>query len=195
MFQKQDGQQVQEKSNLLTGQGQKLSRILSPSFSQNRRIEMINKKRSSILGFVLTLVAFVVLAACQPVRPLPLAVVAPSIDASLESASADEASAYRWQAMVNYYEENDLLSRSVPVLDAADISVARWMAAAKFYEENGLLNVVTDPGNVSAARWQAMADFYAENGILNSAIDAGDISAARWTAMAKFYEKNGLLND
>jgi hypothetical protein len=195
MFLKQNGQQAREKFNLLTGQGQVLSRILVPSFKQNRRTEMISKERSIVLGFVISLVTLVVLAACQPAQPIPLAVEAPRIETSLVAADSADALAYRWQALADYYEGNGLLTRNVPVLDAADVSAARWIAAAKFYEANGMLNVVTDPGDVSAARWQAMADFYEEQGLLNEAVDAGDISAARWLAMAKFYERNGLLND
>lgn len=140
MFLNREGQQVQENSILLAGQGQKLSKIVVPTFRQNRRYEMVNKKHSIVFGFVLSLVTLVLLAACQPAKPLPLAAAAPSIDASLESASADEASAYRWQAMADYYEGNDLLTRNVPVFDAGDVLSARWQAMAKFYEKNGLLN-------------------------------------------------------
>ena len=108
MFLNQDGQQAKGKFNLLAGQGQNLSRILIPSFNQNRRYEMISRKISIVFGFVLSLVTLVILAACQPARPIPLAVVAPRIETSLVSADSAEALAYRWQAMADYYEGNGL---------------------------------------------------------------------------------------
>lgn len=48
-----------------------------------------------------------------------------------------EISAFRWQAMATFYEDNDLLTRDV----------FDYAAAA----------------NNSAFRWQAMADYYAQN--------------------------------
>jgi hypothetical protein len=86
---------------------------------------------------------------------------------------------------------------------AADLSAYRWQAMANFYAENGLLNSRTfdsaAAADLSAYRWRAMANFYADNDLLNSrtfdSAAAADLSAYRWRAMGEFYKENELLNN
>lgn len=102
---------------------------------------------------------------------------------------------------------------------AADIHTARWQAMADFYAQNNMLtnnndNEATRPvgrqslapaqddfdyaaaADLSAARWQAMANYYVQNDMLTrfDSAKAADSHAARWIAMGRYYEKMGLLN-
>ncbi|MAT98896.1 MAG: hypothetical protein CL608_17265 [Anaerolineaceae bacterium] len=83
---------------------------------------------------------------------------------------------------------------------ASDNHAARWQAMAQFYADNDMLNDRFDykqASDVHAARWQAMAQFYADNDMLNEPFDyeqAADVHAARWQAMARYYVQHDLVN-
>jgi len=84
---------------------------------------------------------------------------------------------------------------------AADLSAYRWQAMAQFYKDHGLLTRddfdYVKSANVLAYRWRAMAQFYKDHDMLTRFDDdaAADNMAFRWLAMARYYEKHGLLNE
>ena len=51
----------------------------------------------------------------------------------LTTLSADDISAYRWNAMAKFYSEHR--GRDLTTLSAGDISAYRWNAMAKFYSK------------------------------------------------------------
>lgn len=86
---------------------------------------------------------------------------------------------------------------------AADLSAYRWQAMAQYYKDHGLLTRddfdYVKAANLLAYRWRAMARFYQDHDMLTRAYrasdEAADNMAFRWLAMARFYEKHGLLNE
>jgi hypothetical protein len=102
------------------------------------------------------------------------------VDLSGQERAAD-LSAYRWQAMADFYENHGLLTRdNFDYEQAANNLAYRWQAMARFYEKNGILTRdnfdYEQAANNLAYRWQAMARFYEKNGMLTR--DATPISAA-----------------
>lgn len=96
----------------------------------------------------------------------------PSVVRPFDYEAAANLSAYRWQAMANFYEDNGLLTRDDFDYEAAsNLSAYRWQAMANFYKDNGLLTRENfdyeAAANLSAYRWQAMASYYEKHGLLN----------------------------
>jgi hypothetical protein len=163
---------------------------------------MRNKATITIITplIIIALIAITIFALSRPTNEVDINSLFRSrsaVQTPFNSAAAADLSAYRWQAMANFYKDNDLLnSGTFDSVAAADLSAYRWQAMANFYKDNDLLNSGTfdsaAAADLSAYRWQAMANFYKDNDLLNSgtfdSAAAADLSAYRWQAMANFYE-------
>ncbi len=102
---------------------------------------------SSIFGFGVILISLFLLASCQPEKiaeaaTLPEAAgsVSASAIAPFDYEQAANNQAARWQAMAQFYADNDMLNERFDYEQAADTQTARWQAMALFYEKNELLN-------------------------------------------------------
>ena len=133
---------------------------------------------SSMFGFSVILISLFSLVSCRPEEKVAVAAALPEA-AGVVFASGSTPFDYE---------------------RAADNQVARWQAMAQFYADQDMLNEYFDyerSADNQVARWQAMAQFYADHDMLNEHFDyekAADNLTARWQAMGLFYEKNGLLN-
>ncbi len=79
----------------------------------------------------------------------------------LTTLSDDDVSAYRWQAMADFYTVGPTLV-DLTTLNDSDVLSYRWEATADFYTDGQtLVDLATlSDTEISAYRWQAMADFY-----------------------------------
>ena len=69
----------------------------------------------------------------------------PNASASLDEAAFDYAQAAdnqaaRWQAMAQFYADNDMLNDRFDYEQAADVHAARWQAMARYYVQHDLVN-------------------------------------------------------
>lgn len=82
-------------------------------------------------------------------------------------------------------------------LSDGDISAYRWQAMAEFYAVQPAVSDLTtlSDGDISAYRWEAMAEFYTVQPAVSDLITLsdGDILAYRWEAMAEFYDGQPAL--
>ena len=171
-------------------------------------------KRLSFVLIILAVglvVSFIIISA-QPDIHLdvfePQAEQATIAGRNLTTLSSDEVSAYRWQAMADFYEKNGLLrSDALDYEQAANNMAARWIAMAEYYKAHGMLTraeslvpvtgftadkLLTDydAGEASAYRWRAMAQYYAQaptNSVDLTTLSAEEVLAYRWQAMAQYY--------
>ena len=81
----------------------------------------------------------------------------------LTTLSDDDISAYRWQAMADFYTDGSTLV-DLTTLSDGDILSYRWQATANFYTDNPTLVDLTtlSDGDILSYRWQAIANFYAD---------------------------------
>jgi hypothetical protein len=84
---------------------------------------------------------------------------------SLTTLSAGDVSAYRWQAMADYYTK--LQTGDLTTLSEADASAYRWGAMADYYSKLQAGDLTTlSAEEVSAYRWKALAEYYSAQGML-----------------------------
>jgi len=84
---------------------------------------------------------------------------------NLTTLSAEDVSAYRWNAMADYYSK--LQSADLTTLSAGDVSAYRLNAADDYYARHQSADLTTlSAADVSAYRWNAMADYYATLGFI-----------------------------
>ena len=84
---------------------------------------------------------------------------------NLTTLSANDVSAYRWQALGDYYTR--LQTGDQTTLSEADISAYRWQALGDYYAKLQAGDLTTLSANdISAYRWQALGDYYREHGLL-----------------------------
>ena len=81
----------------------------------------------------------------------------------LSTLSDDDISAYRWQAMADFYTDGPALV-DLTTLSDGDILSYRWQATANFYTDDPTLVDLTtlSDGDILSYRWQAMANFYTD---------------------------------
>jgi hypothetical protein len=133
---------------------------------------------------------------------LPVGQVRTGDVTGFDYARAADLSAYRWQAMAQYYKDHGLLTRDdFDYVKAANVLAYRCRAMAEFYNDNDMLtrfdtNAAAD--NL-AYRWRAMARYYRDHDMLTreytASDEAADNMAFRWLAMARYFEKHRLLNE
>ena len=91
----------------------------------------------------------------------------------LTTLSADDITAYRWQAMAQYYARTPIREMDLTTLSAEDILAYRWQAMAQYYAQvstNGSDLTTLSSDDITAYRWQAMARYYASHSdIIDSA--------------------------
>jgi len=84
---------------------------------------------------------------------------------NLTTLSAEDVSAYRWNAMADYYSK--LQVSDLTTLSEADISAYRWNAMADYYSKLQVSDLTTlSAEDITAYRWNAMADYYANLGFI-----------------------------
>jgi len=84
---------------------------------------------------------------------------------NLTTLSADDVSAYRWQAMADYYGR--LQSVNLTTLSAADVSAYRWSAMADTYSKLQAGDLTTKSAEeITDYRWQALVDYYSTHGLI-----------------------------
>lgn len=84
---------------------------------------------------------------------------------SLTTLSADDVSAYRWQAMADYYTR--LQSVDLTALSAEDVSAYRWGAMADYYSKSQTGDLTTlSAEDITDYRWQALVDYYSTHGLI-----------------------------
>jgi hypothetical protein len=82
-----------------------------------------------------------------------------SVSGDLTALDAGDVSAYRWQAMGDYYLGSQ--TKDLTTLGVGDVAAYRWQAMAEYYLGSQTKDLTTlDAGDVSAYRWQAMAEYY-----------------------------------
>ena len=106
------------------------------------------------VSVILMALAILFLAACQA--------------ETVDSAKAADIHTARWQAMADYYAQNDLLTRDESVASTIDDEVVRRLGQTALF----------------SAQVHDTFDYEA----------SADNQAARWVAMGRYYEKMGLLN-
>jgi hypothetical protein len=133
---------------------------------------------------------------------LPVGQVRTGDVAGFDYARAADPSAYRWQAMAQYYKDHGMLTRDdFDYVKSASVLAYRWRAMAGFFKDNDMLTRFDTSAAADnlAYRWRAMAQFYKDHDMLTreytASEEAADNLAFRWLAMARYYEKHGLLNE
>lgn len=93
-----------------------------------------------------------------------------------------------------------LLAEEPPPIDDDDVTAFRWQAMAQFYADQGMLNedaAVDAYWEATAARWAAMGEVYEARaeplwGEADYA-EAAECQKIRWLAMADYYAKHDML--
>jgi type II secretory pathway pseudopilin PulG len=84
---------------------------------------------------------------------------------NLTTLSAEDISAYRWQAMADSYSR--LQSVDLTTLRADDISAYRWGAMAGYYSKLQTADLTTlSSEEVTDYRWNALVDYYSTHGLI-----------------------------
>ena len=82
---------------------------------------------------------------------------------NLTTLSAGDVSAYRWQAMAEYYHR--LQSVDLTTYRADDISAYRWQAMADYYGKLQTGDLTTlSAEEITDYRWQALIDYFSTHG-------------------------------
>ncbi|MEJ2598762.1 MAG: hypothetical protein P8Z00_10545 [Anaerolineales bacterium] len=156
-------------------------------------------KRLSFVMIILAVGLGVTILAITAQPVIQLGVFEPGVEqaaiagSNLTTLSAEDVSAYRWQAMAQHYAGNPTRGSDLTALSAEDVSVYRWQAMAQAYARapiSGNDLTALSAADVSAYRWQAMAQAYAQIPISGgdlTTLSAEDIAAYRWQAQAQFY--------
>jgi hypothetical protein len=112
---------------------------------------MRNKATITIITplIIIALIAITIFALSRPTNEVDINSLFRSrsaVQTPFNSAAAADLSAYRWQAMANFYKDNDLLnSGTFDSAAAADLSAYRWQAMANFYEVPQAMETAVNP--------------------------------------------------
>jgi EamA domain-containing membrane protein RarD len=105
-----------------------------------KEIEMKKNKGKTILFSSLALIALILVAAFGPqVASIAAAfgnnAPSPAASVKLTELSADEISAYRWEAIAQAYSGDPYAGVDLTTLNAQDVTAFRWLAKARVYEK------------------------------------------------------------